>query len=43
MSETAENKIGLENRKKKYVGIIRQTDIEAHINEHTSAPSVRQG
>ena len=41
MAETAENKIGFENRKK-YVGIILQTDVEARINEHTSAPSVRQ-
>ena len=42
MAETAENKIGLENRKKN-VGIVMQTDVQAHINEHTSAPSVRQG
>ena len=42
MSETAEDKIGLGNRKKN-VGIIMQTDVKAHINEHTSAPSVRQG
>ena len=42
MTETIGNIIGLGSRKKN-VGIIMQTDIEAHINEHTSAAAVRQG
>ena len=42
MPETAENKIGLESRKKN-VGIIMQTDIQKHIIENASAPSARQG